>query len=313
MQGIADGELFKAVGEAAHENLESFNAQNISNTVYAYGNLGISPGKKVLDEFAAVTAHKLSDFTPQNLSNVAWAYAKLGEWNPALFSSMSTKAVQTMHAFTPQSIANFLWAYATLNQPPDAAFLHAATKRALGQLDQWAPQNLSNVAWSLSVLKDEDVVVNIMPSLLSAIANEIHCRLSDPTLEKEFSRQHLVNYLWALAIIEYNPGEAAVRAVVNSLTTRVSLCNPQELANAVWSCSKLDFYEDTFLKVFAEEAVNRIDEFSGQNMVISCFLKASSCFSKLPYRSCIIFLPILLTASFLLLFLISGYACVWVQ
>lgn len=106
-----------------------------------------------------------------------------------------------------------------------------------------------------------------MQSLLSAIANEIHCRLSDPAQEKEFSRQHLVNYFWALATVEYNPGDAAVRAVVNALTARVSLCNAQELANAVWSCSKLKFYDDKFLDVFAEESLHRIDEFSGQNMV----------------------------------------------
>ncbi|KAL4515162.1 hypothetical protein Ndes2526A_g09534 [Nannochloris sp. 'desiccata'] len=266
--GIADGELFKAVGEAARANLQNFNAQNLSNTIYAYGNLGISPGKEVLEEFAAVAAHKIPEFTPQNLSNVAWAFAKLGEWDPALFSSMAWKAAQTMHAFTPQSIANFLWAYATLDKPPDAAFLRAAAARAVGQLDQWAPQNLSNAAWSLAVLREEDVVINVMPSLLSAIANEIHCRLSDPSQEKEFSRQHLVNYFWALATVEYNPGDAAVRAVVNALTTRVSLCNAQELANAVWSCSKLKFYDDKFLDVFAEESVNRIDEFSGQNMAM---------------------------------------------
>lgn len=76
---------------------------------------------------------------------------------------MAWKAAQTMHAFTPQSIANFLWAYATLNKAPDPAFLRAAATRAVDQLDQWAPQNLSNAAWSLAVLRDEDVVQNVMP------------------------------------------------------------------------------------------------------------------------------------------------------
>jgi hypothetical protein len=107
-----------------------------------------------------------------------------------------------------------------------------------------------------------------LQSLLSAIANEVHSRLSDPTQEKEFSRQHLVNYFWALAIADYNPGDAALRAVVNSLKTRVSLCNAQELANAVWSCSKLKYYDDKFLDLFADESVSRIDEFSGQNMAM---------------------------------------------
>ena len=96
-------------------------------------------------------------------SNVAWAYAKIGEWDPALFSAMAWKATQTMHAFTPQSIANFLWAYATLGKAPDAAFLRAAVAQSVPMLDQWAPQNLSNAAWSLAALRDEDVVKPVMP------------------------------------------------------------------------------------------------------------------------------------------------------
>ena len=76
-----------------------------------------------------------------------------------------------------------------------------------------------------------------------------------------------MNYLWALATVDYNPGLAAVRAVVKALTARVSLCISQELANAVWACSKLNFYDDEFLKAYAEESVNRMDEFNGQNLV----------------------------------------------
>jgi len=68
-----------------------------------------------------------------------------------------------MHCFTAQSVANFLWAYATLGRAPDPAFLRAAVHHSKPKLDQWAAQNLSNVAWALAVLKDEPIVQSVLP------------------------------------------------------------------------------------------------------------------------------------------------------
>lgn len=106
-----------------------------------------------------------------------------------------------------------------------------------------------------------------LQTFLSAIAREVNRRLANPKLEQEFSRQHLVNYLWALAMVDYNPGENALRAVIEALRTRVQFCIAQELANAVWACSKLKAYNEGFMDAFADEAVRRIDEFTGQNLV----------------------------------------------
>ena len=106
-----------------------------------------------------------------------------------------------------------------------------------------------------------------MQDFLSAIAREINRRLTNPSLEQAFSRQHLVNYLWALAMVEYNPGEIALRAITEALRSRVENCIAQELGNAVWACAKLRYYDEGFMGAFADEAVRRIDEFTGQNLV----------------------------------------------
>lgn len=264
--GIANGELFLAVGAAARANLQQFNAQNLANTIYAYGNLGLPPEDDFFQEFAALATHRLNEFTPQNLSNVAWAYAKLEKYDAALFNAMAWRAVHIMHAFSAQSVANFLWAYATLGQSPDPAFLRAAVSHSLPRLKEWAPQNLANAAWALAQLRDDPNVAAVIPTFLPALGSEIDRRLGNKDMEKEFSRQHLSNYVWALATAEYNPGEAALRAVAASLRERASLCIPQELATAVWSCSKLQFYDGPFLDRFAAEAVSRIDEFANQNL-----------------------------------------------
>ena len=101
-----------------------------------------------------------------------------------------------------------------------------------------------------------------------SLVNEINRRLADPELEPTFSRQHLVNYLWALADVDYKPSDDALRAVVNGLKTRVDLCRSQELANAVWACGQLDYYDEDFLTLFAQMSVERIDEFNGINLAL---------------------------------------------
>lgn len=286
--GIANGELFLTVGAAAKANLQQFNAQNLANTVYAYGNLGLSPGDDMLEEFSALCIHKINEFTPQNLSNVAWAYAKLEKFDSALFGAMAWRAVQTMHAFSPQSVANIMWAYASLGRAPDPAFLRAAMSHSLPRLGDWVAQNLANAAWALGVLHEDQSVATVLPTFLPALVAEVTKRLNDPAAEREFSRQHLSNYIWALATSEYNPGEAALRVVTHSLRERASLCIPQELTTSVWSCAKLQFYDGPFMDRFAKEAVSRIDEFVNQNVVSVCSISSLTA-AKRRFFNCVLY------------------------
>lgn len=44
--------------------------------------------------------------------------------------------------------------------------------------------------------------------LLASIATEVTRRLLEPAAADDFSRQHLANLVWALATLEYDPGES---------------------------------------------------------------------------------------------------------
>ncbi len=48
------------------------------NIVWAFGTLGISPGRAALDALLHQTAAGASDFNPQNIANLIWALAQLG-------------------------------------------------------------------------------------------------------------------------------------------------------------------------------------------------------------------------------------------
>lgn len=98
-----------------------------------------------------------------------------------------------------------------------------------------------------------------------------------------FYLQHLANFVWALGVALYDPGEVALRAAASSLRTRLTLCIPQELTNALSAFAKLQYYDGSLMDDFAMEAVNRIDEFEGQNIsqLVWSFAKLSHYHSDL--------------------------------
>jgi hypothetical protein len=67
---IKEDKLFAAIGKEAANRASDFNSQNLANSVWAYGNMGIHPGDEVLADIARWTMIKISEFTPQNLANV---------------------------------------------------------------------------------------------------------------------------------------------------------------------------------------------------------------------------------------------------
>lgn len=43
---------------------------------------------------------------------------------------------------------------------------------------------------------------------MGAIASEVAARLSSADAAGDFSRQHLANFIWSVATLEHDPGEA---------------------------------------------------------------------------------------------------------
>lgn len=70
--------MFEAISAQSIRRITEFNAQNLSNTSWAYATRGV-PDSTLLDAIAAEAIPKISQFTPQNLSNMAWSYDALME------------------------------------------------------------------------------------------------------------------------------------------------------------------------------------------------------------------------------------------
>ena len=199
-------------------------------------------------------------------SNLTWSLARLGKHHEVL-QVASHQAITMMDSMTPQAIANFIWAHATLAIPIETEFLHAAIIQSKTQLDSWVPQNLSNVAWALAVLKDQESVQLEIEIFLPDIVREVESRLLDTEKEKLFRSQHLTNFMWALATLDYQLGSHSFSMILRSLRRRIEECIPQEISNASWSCARLHHYDESFMDTLASHVSVRIESFRGQNLV----------------------------------------------
>merc|ERR1719201_2586231 len=53
-------------------------SQEVANTIWAYGTLGVPPTRRVLDKLEAALRRVVTDLNPQALSHIIWAYSKFG-------------------------------------------------------------------------------------------------------------------------------------------------------------------------------------------------------------------------------------------
>ncbi|KAJ1459184.1 hypothetical protein M885DRAFT_595957, partial [Pelagophyceae sp. CCMP2097] len=104
--------MFEAVAAEAPKKIETFNPQELANTVWAYATVRVKA--PALFEAVAAEAHiKIATSNPQELSNTVWAYATAGIAAPALFEAVAAESSKKIAAFTPQALANTVWAYST--------------------------------------------------------------------------------------------------------------------------------------------------------------------------------------------------------
>lgn len=83
--------------------LDRFEAQAVSNTLWAFATLGYYPDGETLDAIGEHAVTILSTFQPQATSNTLWAYAKLGYPPPAsLLAAAAHKMVLDFPKSVPQ-------------------------------------------------------------------------------------------------------------------------------------------------------------------------------------------------------------------
>lgn len=199
--------LFEMLAKRATENVQCFDRQSISNTVWAYATLGVCH-EELFATFGSYTVEsgQWRTFSPQMASNLLWAYAKVGVTVMPLFDAFAEYIAIHAEEFDTQNVANCAWAYAVAQLPSRGVF-ETLTRWALGRLGSFRLDELCGLLWAYAKAKEaqspifEEAVELLLPRA--------------GTLDQ----QSVSNLIWVLATTEHLRGSpvGGARELVDAL------------------------------------------------------------------------------------------------
>ena len=127
-------EVFDALSQACAAKAPAFNAQDVSNTAWAWATAGATSNQAGWDALAAHAPSKIESFDQRALSLTAWAFATSGVAAPPLFEAIAQAAPARMarDEFDAQGYANTVLGRRPLPSvagAADASIAIAATPR----------------------------------------------------------------------------------------------------------------------------------------------------------------------------------------
>ena len=134
-------------------NLQHFNAQDLSNMLWAYANVGVLNSMLLKEvEDTIISMNNLDSSKSQELVSILWSYATLKEQHPKLFKKVENHIVglDNLNKFWPQELCNIVWAYATVEEKHSELFQKVACHIVIVE-KPWSyfkPQELSNILLS---------------------------------------------------------------------------------------------------------------------------------------------------------------------
>lgn len=77
-----------------------------------------------------------------------------------------------------------------------------------------------------------------------------------------FRSQALATVLWSLARVEYDPGEAFLRSVIDASLPQLKQSKPQDMVNSLWACARFGYQPgEAFLEALVDTCANTLDDF----------------------------------------------------
>jgi len=233
---------FAQLMQAAESLLGSMGAQELSNTLYACGLLGVALPPGWLQRYWDASAAKLGAFKPQELSNTLYASGKLGIVPPAdwLLCYWDASAVK-LGEFKPQELSVTLYAASQLGVAPPADWLQRYWDALCLSIGDFKPQNFSNTLYACSQL-------GITPSAdwLQRFWG------ASSALLGSFKSQELSNTLHACGKIRIKPNAGWLQGCWDASALKLGEFKPQELSNTLYACAELGIVPpDSWLQRFS--------------------------------------------------------------
>ena len=219
----------------------------------------------------ACSLRALDGFNAQNLSNTIWAYARSEFYSPNLIAAIAARTASKLHEFNCQNLSNTAWAIGRrvsegpeVKHPAEKAVYHRAltliVQEAHRRLDEMEAQNLVSLGYAIVISNFEapDFLFRALPERLAKVCGRANA-------------QDLSNAVWATAKVGGgNSDQTGARTffiVEEEVLRRGSarLENPQNISNTAWAFAKAGQGSDGLWALLADAATRRMSQFKAQN------------------------------------------------
>eukprot|EP00798_Chlamydomonas_sp_ICE-L_P011649 gene11649-biopygen15817 len=258
--GIEDKAFIAAWLREAKLKLHDFNAQNLSNTLSAAADMGIL-NEAFIAEWLLEAKLKLHDFNAQNLSNTLSAAADMGIQDEAFIAEWLLEAKLKLHDFNAQNLSNTLSAAADMGIQ-DEAFIAAWLRVAKLKLHDFNAQGLSQTLRAAANLGIED------KAFIATWLREAKLKLHD------FNAQGLSNTLSAAAKLGIED-EAFIATWLREAMLKLHDFNAQNLSNTLWAAANLGIEDKAFTAAWVREAKLKLHDFNAQNLTNTLWAAAN--------------------------------------
>ena len=236
--------------------------QELSNAMYACGQLGIRPPAEWLLLFWDASASKLDGFVPQGLSNVIYACGQLGITPPADWLQRYWHIFE-LGDFDSQDFSNTLYACGQLGLMPPVDWLQRFWNASSSKLGTFVPQGLSNTMYAcgeLSISPPADWLQHFWHASASKLG--------------VFSTQDLSNTLYACNKLGSTPPGDWLMRFWHASAPKLGDFKPQGMSNTLYACGQLGITPPAdWLQRYWHTSALKLGEFSEQgfaNAIYAC-------------------------------------------
>ena len=244
--------------------LPDFVPQGLSNTLYACGQLGITPPVDWLQRYWHHSALRLGDFREQDLSNTLYACGQLGITPPDHWLQGYWQACALkLVDFIPQGLSNTIYACGELGITPPTDWLLRFWHAGALKLGACSPQDFSNMMYACGQL-------NVTPpdDWLKRYWHASALKLGD------FVPQGLSNTLYACGQLGITPPVDWLQRYWHQNALRVGDFNEQDFSNTLYACGQLGITPPAdFLQRYWHACGPRLGRFVPQglsNTLLAC-------------------------------------------
>jgi len=254
-----------------------FQSQALTNVVYSFGRLEITPSRGFLTLWFKDFERECGDFNSQALSNCLWGFARvnlsLEEISVTFLDKWCASFVEKSNSFNSQALANVLWSFARLSLRPTREFWETWYLAFEREVITFNFQELGNCIWAMGHLEhippesfmkcwyyrfscvehqaDSQALansiwglakLNALPNSTFPLPNQTFFELWYMAAERELRNaapQSLGIILWAFATLNITPRKSFMDLWYDACDTQTQMMDSQALANVIWAFGKL--------------------------------------------------------------------------